>query len=125
MAEVGPTPVPAAGDWMWGPERTGFGGYAGTCVIGPFTFAVTAKRRFGEGWELRGTVKLAGVKMASHSWEADALSCTPDGIVAEVANRDVLSQLIESTRRRVADAARLLEEFDVISRACSQPDPQA
>jgi hypothetical protein len=117
MAEAAAVPTPAAAEWTWGPERAGFGGYAGTCAIGPFTVTVSVKQRFGDGWELRGTVRIAGMKTASHSWETDALSCTPDGIIAEVATRDVVSQLIETTRRRVANAARLLEEFDVISRA--------
>lgn len=122
MAEANPLPAPAPTGWIWGPERKGFGGYCGTCTIGPFTFTISVRQRFDNGWELHATATLAAVTMASHSWEADTLSCTPDGIIAEVAKRDVLSQLTETTRRQVAEAARLLEEFDVISRACSQHD---
>lgn len=122
MAEASPLRTPAPADWMWGPERKGFGGYAGTCTVGPFTFTVGVRQRFDNGWELHATVTLAAVTMASHSWEADTLSCTPDGIIAEVAKRDVLSQLTETTRRRAAEATRLLEEFDVISRAYSPHD---
>lgn len=127
MFETSPLAAPVAHDWTWAPERGGFGGYAGTCVIGPFTFTVSAKQQFGAsaGWELRGNVMLAGVTMASHSWESDTLSCTPDGIVAEVGERGVLGQLAETTRRRVAEAARLLDEFDVISRAYSPNDDTA
>ncbi len=52
MAEASPLPVPAITNWIWGPERRGFGGYSGTCTVGPFTFTVNVKQRFGEGWEL-------------------------------------------------------------------------
>jgi hypothetical protein len=62
---------------------------------------------------------------ASHSWETDTLSCTPDGITTETAHRDVLTQLTDTTRHRLAQAARLLEEFDVISRAYSPHDNTA
>ena len=124
MPETTPLPTPADGDWSWAPERAGFGGYAGTCTIGPFTFTVTAKQRFAAsaGWELHGNVKLVGVSIASHTWETDSLSCTPDGILAEIGRRDVLYQLADAARRQVAEAARLLEEFDLISRAYSPPD---
>ncbi|ATY17169.1 hypothetical protein CU254_42085 (plasmid) [Amycolatopsis sp. AA4] len=54
---------------------------------------------------------------ATQNWEAESLASTPDGIVAEVAARDVLRQLARTTRARVAEAARLLEEFDVLARA--------
>lgn len=63
--------------------------------------------------------------MASHSWESDTLSCTPDGILAEIGDRGVFGQLAETTRRRVAEAARLLDEFDVVSRAYSPNDNSA
>lgn len=131
MAETAPLPsplpAPASEDWRWAPERGGFGSYAGTCTVGPFTFTVSAKEQFGShsGWELHGSVKLAGVTMATHSWEADTLACTPDGILAEVAARDVLSQLAVTSRRRVAEAAQQLEEFDLISRAYSPRDDAA
>jgi hypothetical protein len=62
------------------------------------------------------------VTTAKHSWEAEILSCTPDGILTEVAARDVLSQLAETSRQRIVEAAQLLEEFDVISRAWSSDD---
>jgi hypothetical protein len=61
----------------------------------------------------------------SHSWETDTLSCTPDGITAEAVQRDVLTQLIDTTRHRVAQAARLLEQFAVISRIYSPHDDTA
>lgn len=111
--------IPAPADWSWGPEQRGFGGYAGRCTVGPFTFTVSAKPRFQEGWELNATVMLAQVRMATHSWEAESMACTPEGITAEVTKRDIPRQLTEAARRRVADAARLLEEYDVLSRACS------
>jgi hypothetical protein len=117
-----PALIPAPSDWTWGPEQRGFGGYAGRCTVGPFTFTVSAKPRFQEGWELHASVTLAQVRMATYSWEAESMPCTPDGITAEVAKRDVARQLTQTARRRVADAARLLEEYDVLSRACRQ-DP--
>jgi hypothetical protein len=124
MAETGLLPMPAAGYWMWAPERGGFGGYAGTCTVGPFTFTVSASQRFGANasWELRARVTLAGVTTAKHSWEADTLSCTPDGILTEIAARDVLNQLAENSRRWVVKGAQLLHEFDGISRAYPSQD---
>lgn len=70
-----------------------------------------------DGWDLQVTCTLAGVKLATQSWETDRLLCTPEGIVAELSDRDVLHQLTDTTRKKVADATRLLEEFDVLNRA--------
>ncbi|ATY16972.1 hypothetical protein CU254_40995 (plasmid) [Amycolatopsis sp. AA4] len=117
-----PLPVPGPACWTWGPSRKGLGGYGGTCTHGPMTFAVTVNRRYDNGWELQAACTLAGVKTATQSWKADSLSCTPDGIVSEVAGRDVLRQLAGTTRARIADAARLLEEFDVLRRAGATED---
>lgn len=124
MTEAGPLRTPSAGQWTWGPERLGFGGYAGTCAIGPFEVKVSAKERHDDRWELCGDVKLAEVRTAWLTWEVDSLSCTPEGILAEIANRDVLSQLVETTRRRLGEATRLIEEFDVIARACDGGDAE-
>lgn len=122
-SDASPVLIPPSADWTWGVEQRGFGGYAGRCTVGPFTFTVSAKPRFQEGWELHATVTLAGMRMATYSWEAENMACTPDGITAEVAKRDVPRQLAQTARRRVADAARLLEEYDVLSRACCD-DPR-
>lgn len=110
-------PVPGPQHWTWGPSRRGFGGYGGTCTHGPATFAVTASQRHDDRWELHATCAVAGVTTATQSWEAETLACTPDGIVAEVAARDVLHQLARTSRARVAEAARLLEEFNALARA--------
>ncbi|MET9263700.1 hypothetical protein [Amycolatopsis sp. NPDC004079] len=110
-------PVPGPQHWTWGPSRRGFGGYGGTCTHGPTRFAVTANQRHDDRWELHATCSVAEVTTATQSWEAERLTCTPDGILAEVAARDVLSQLARTTRARIAEAARLLDEFDVLARA--------
>jgi hypothetical protein len=120
MTEASTMPIPAPAHWTWGPSRKGFGGYVGICTVGPLTFTITVNQCYSDGWELQATSTLAAVKMASHRWEVESLACTPDGIIAEVTKRDVLRQLAETTRRRVAEAARLLEEFDVLTRACAE-----
>ncbi|MBN9747763.1 hypothetical protein DMP23_42875 [Amycolatopsis sp. A1MSW2902] len=112
-------PVPGPQQWTWGPSRTGLGGYGGTCAVGPLAFAVSATRRHGDSWDLKATSTVVGAAMASSSWESDDLACTPDGIVAELAARDVLRQLVATTRRRVAEAARFLEEFDALAQQSS------
>ncbi|GAA1027199.1 MULTISPECIES: hypothetical protein [Amycolatopsis] len=45
------------------------------------------------------------MKLATQSWETDGLLCTPEGIVAELSDRDVLRQLADTTRKKVADPA--------------------
>lgn len=71
------------------------------------TFTVGAKQQFGSipGWALHGDAKLAGVRIASHSWETETLPCTPDGILTEIPERDVLNHLAETTRRPTPVAA--------------------
>ena len=112
MADNRAVPVPKQADWAWAPDRKTFGGYSGTCVVGPFAFTVTVSKQTRSGWDLRAKVKLATMTMAGHSWEAEAMQCTPDGIVAEIVKRDVLKQLTETARWRVAEATRLIEKFD-------------
>jgi hypothetical protein len=127
MTDASAVPVPNPQRWTWGPSRKGFGGYGGTCTHGPMTFVVTANQRHDNAWELHAACTIAGVKTATQSWEAESMSCTPDGIVAEIAGRDVLRQLAETTRAQIAEAARLLEEFDVLARACDKDarDPRS
>lgn len=112
--------VPDVDRWEWGPARLGLAGYQGTCSVGPFVFTVTAERQYNESWSLHGSVKLGGVRVATDKWTVDQLRCTPEGVHREVVQRGALPRLADSGRRYVDQAATLLGEFDVLSRALGE-----
>lgn len=114
--------VPGVDSWEWGPARVGHGGgYQGQCGTGPFEFTVSAERKFDNSWQLHGSVKLGGVRVATDTWTAaDNLRCTPEGIYREVVQRGVLPRLADEARRYVDRAAALVREFD----AESHHDPE-
>lgn len=110
-----PIPIPPTAQWSWGPTRSMHGGYQGTCSVGPMNFVVVAAQDYRDAWQLNCSVTLADITLAKLTIEVAELSCTPEGLVREVAERGVLTQLAISARRYVERAAALLTEYDAIS----------
>lgn len=119
---ITPTAVPPTSQWTWGPARSMHGGYQGTCSVGPMNFVVVAAQDYHGAWLLNCSVALADITLAKITIERAELRCTPEGLLQEVAERGVLTQLATSARRYVERAAALLTEYDAISRWQAEGD---
>lgn len=79
-------------------------------------FVVIAAQDYRGAWLLNCSVALADITLAKITLELAELRCTPEGVLGEVAERGVLTQLATSARRYVERAAALLAEYDAIVR---------